>query len=310
MMKGIRAHLAFELALVLALAGTVPLIACGDSGVPGSSSSPQDASAEPYPTCPKSGLLDQSGGDPGGTPGTISDDFSVERGQWWCNVTPTTKQTATWFTVTGPDGLLLGIPKTPLAPLPCPVPVGSECHRNSEIITRSQVQPGMAMSARIKGQNVAGVFGSRGWGFWNRDQFDVLGKTAIAWFMYQDGNLCPGNCPKGFYVQTMALGTNQASVIQLPESLLNGTHTYTVILNSTEVEYLVDGGLVAKVTDLTYIPTSSMYGQVWVDNQFYGQVADLQFLSLTQTNNDPTTIGVEWYWQGPADQVPTGPSLP
>lgn len=254
---------------------------------------------EPMASCPPYWLAATSPVTPPDGPfATIADDFSVPRGDWWCNANMPTG-TSSW----GPEGLKLSIPAYPT--------IGSTLWTNAEVVSLPRVQTGMSMSVRLDAMHLDGVQGSRGWGFWN--ERIGLGEAAEALFVYQNGTTCPGTeCPKGLFALTMARGNPNPKLIPLPTSLLSQAHTYTVTLRENAVDYYVDGVRVARVTDPAYIPTTPMVSHMWVDNMFYqmGGPAEFDVTTLApQWNARPTEMTARWWWQGPSKRVPMGTKM-
>lgn len=251
---------------------------------------------EPMADCPP--FSPHAGGDDGVFT-TIADNFAVPRGEWWCDGSMPTG--ATDFSS---KGLKLSIPAY--------TTIGSTLWTNAEVASRPMVRTGMSMSVRLAPMDLAGVQGSRGWGFWNSGFTNILGDSAMAWFMYQDGTLCPGTeCPRGLFVQAQRLGNPDTKIIHLPRRLLSKAHTYTVILKENAVVFYVDGIRVARVTDPAYIPTTAMVSHLWVDNLFYsaGLAGLKQFTLAPQWNAHPTELTARWWWQGPSKRVPMGPRM-
>lgn len=249
-------------------------------------------------------LLNATGGRPDGRKAPIDDDFSVQRGQWWCRAMAGAS-TADF----GPRGLKLSIAATSAqSAVQGALANQNSSKDNAEVLSVPTAQTGMSMSARIRGADLRDVQGSRGWGFWDRNFVNSAGGTAMAWFLYQYGNggYTGGDRqgPQGLVVMTQRVGNPEPNIIHLDERLLEQDHTYTVTLEKDAVEYLIDGKLVARVTDPEFIPQTPMLSQAWVDNWYYTNLG--QYLPLPQPNSRRSLLEVAWYRQAPTSALRFG----
>jgi hypothetical protein len=270
------------------------VLACALALAAPSASAAASAPNDGLATCPASSIGQSSGLGTGRTT-PIDDKYATPNSTLWCAAL------SGGGILRFGNGLTQSIPGTTLGS----VLQGTVAHDNAEIISRSSAHIGMTMSARIKGANLRGVTGSRGWGFWNRSFTNTAGTSEMAWFLYQYSPVLGANGlksgPDGFVAMAQGLGETLPKLVRLPNALLAHEHTYSITLEKDAVVFRVDGKTVARITDKASIPLGPMLGQVWVDNQFYIDLP--QFFSVSQVQPRPTNLDVVSYRQGPTASV-------
>ncbi len=153
----------------------------------------------------------------------------------------------------------------------------SEIYSNAEIYDSDDRLPYLYVTAMFNVCSVNPTNGSRGWGLWN-GRFGS--EMNLVWFMYM-------NCStshEGLWAYVVRNGVNWSS--QVTDVNLSQWHNYTIVWQSNNVDFLVDGEVKAEFDGPT--PTTSMRIDVWVDNRTWDD-------PITEHPiNEETKLLVDW----------------
>jgi hypothetical protein len=220
-------------------------------------------------------------------PVDIDDDMETVNTDWWKYV----QFTDSCMSMQGGD-------------LRVKIPAGARTsmYADSEYMTRSaypnRIGPGQKpteFSARVRGTDLSGVYGTRGWGYFHTALLMADSDWALFMYLRSSAKASDTTVPNGFYAMTARAGSG-LRFFKLPDKLLRKDHIYAVKWHPNRVEFFIDGRTVAIEEEI--VPRNRLTVSLWVDNARYNAHPSIHAPLILRPSFAPTPkdniLTIDW----------------